>query len=58
MGLGLFHGVYQQDGALWVAELLTRLLGSVGGRYIAPVNLASMVVLRVRFPLFGRRGSL
>lgn len=28
-GLDLFHGVYQQDGALWVAELLTRLLGSM-----------------------------
>lgn len=57
-GLDLFHGVYQQDGALWVAELLTRLLGSMGGRYIAPVNLVSMVVLRVRFSPFGLRCSL
>ena len=34
------------------------VIGLNGGRYIVLVNLASMVVLRVRFPPFGLRCSL
>lgn len=34
------------------------VIGLNGGRYIVPVNLALMVVLRVRFPPLGLRGSL
>lgn len=33
-------------------------IGLNEGRFITPVNLASMVVLRVRFSPLGLRGSL